>query len=362
MNLIALMLGLSASAAAASSGDTLCTALVSEEFIADSMPVPECHASSIVETDSGLLAAWFGGTHEGQPDVAVWLARRTVAGWTRPVIVADGRVDSERQYPCWNPVLHRSRTGAVMLFYKVGPNPREWWGMMKTTTNDGATWSPPMQLPPGVIGPVKNKACEFENGDILCPSSTEDGGWRVWFELTADGGMTWERIGPLNNPARIEAIQPALLCRPDGVLQAVGRTKQGRMFSMESRDRGRNWSAMELLDFWCANSGIDGVVLRDGRLLVVYNHGRNDSGSWVVGREMLNVALSTDGHEWNAACVLARAPGSEFSYPAVIQTRDGLVHITYTWKRLKIKHVVLDPSRLVGRAFRGMEWEEKDGR
>ena len=60
---------------------------------------------------------------------------------------------------------------------------------------------------------------------------------------------------------------------------------------------------------------------------------------------MLNAAVSTDGKQWQAALVLENSPG-EYSYPAVIQTRDGLVHITYTWKRERIKHVVVDPAKL----------------
>jgi predicted neuraminidase len=357
MSTIALILMLLSSAPIGIGQDPRSDAIVSAEFIADSMPTAQCHASTIVETDNGLLAAWFGGLHEGGPDVGIWVARRSSTGWSRPVKVAGGGEVEAKLYPCWNPVLHRSRSGPVLLFYKVGPNPREWWGMMKTSTDNGATWSGPQRLPEGVIGPAKNKPCELETGEILCPSSTEDVGWRVWFERTGDGGATWSRLGPLNDTKEIEAIQPSILCRADGVLQAIGRTKQGRMFTTESRDRGLTWSTMELLDFWCANSGVDGVVLKDGRMLAVYNHGRNDPASWSAGREMLNVAISTDGHRWEGACVVEGEPASEFSYPAVIQTSDGLVHITYTWKRQRIRHIVLDPARLEGRAFRGMEWE-----
>ena len=61
---------------------------------------------------------------------------------------------------------------------------------------------------------------------------------------------------------------------------------------------------------------------------------------------MLNVAVSSDGKTWKAALVLENQPG-EFSYPAVIQTSDGLVHITYTWNRRRVKHVVVNPEKLV---------------
>lgn len=87
------------------------------------------------------------------------------------------------------------------------------------------------------------------------------------------------------------------------------------------------------------NSGIDAVMLRDGRALLVYNHTPR-------GRSPLNVALSSDGKTWKSALVLENLPG-EYSYPAVIQSRDGLVHITYTWHREKIRHVIVDPAKLV---------------
>ena len=59
----------------------------------------------------------------------------------------------------------------------------------------------------------------------------------------------------------------------------------------------------------------------------------------------MNVAISRDGKKWQASLVLENGPG-EYSYPAVIQTSDGLVHITYTWKRQRIKHVVFEPAKL----------------
>jgi predicted neuraminidase len=86
------------------------------------------------------------------------------------------------------------------------------------------------------------------------------------------------------------------------------------------------------------SSGTDAVTLADGRQLLVYNHTPK-------GRTPLNVALSSDGKTWSAAALLETEPG-EYSYPAVIQAADGLIHVTYTWKRQRIKHAVLDPKRL----------------
>ena len=165
--------------------------LIKSEFIYETAPFPECHASTIAESNGQLIAAWFGGTKEKNPDVGIWLSRFENGNWTRPVEVANGIVSSEKRYPTWNPVLFQPQAGPLMLFYKVGPSPSEWWGMMMTSTDGGRTWSHPQRLPDGIAGPIKNKPVELQNGELLCPSSSEDRGWRVHFERTADFGKTW---------------------------------------------------------------------------------------------------------------------------------------------------------------------------
>ncbi|MGE5361767.1 MAG: sialidase family protein [Bacteroidales bacterium] len=322
------------------------SAVLVTEFIADPSPTPQCHASTIVETASGLVAAWFGGEHERHPGVSIFVSRQLNGRWRAPVAVADGRQSDARRYPTWNPVLFKPRAGPLMLFYKVGPDPASWWGMLTTSGDDGRTWSGPQRLPDGILGPIKNKPVQLPGGDILCGSSTESPSWTVHFERTPDLGKTWERVSPAKGTAEIDAIQPALLIHGDGRVQAVGRTRQDRVFTTQSADGGHTWGALALLDLPNPNSGLDAVTLADGRFLLVYNHAASSKGDWSAGRGVLNVALSADGTAWQPVLVLESQPGQEFSYPAVIQAHDGLVHITYTWKRQKIRHVVLDPRRL----------------
>ena len=313
-------------------------AILKSEFIYESAPFPSCHASTIVETKRGLMAAWFGGTAEKNPDVGIWTARLVDGKWTAPVEVATGIQPDGTRHPCWNPVLFQPKEGPLQLFYKIGPDPDRWWGMLRTSGDDGATWSEARRLPDGILGPIKNKPVQLANGDILSPTSSEDQGWRVHFERSADGGKTWTATGPVNDGKEIGAIQPSVLFHKDGRLQVIGRTQQGRVFETWSADQGRTWGKMTLLDLPNPNSGIDAVTLADGRFLIVYNHTPK-------GRSPLNVAISHDGREWKPALVLESDPG-EYSYPAVIQTRDGLVHISYTWKRQRVKHVVVDPKAL----------------
>lgn len=320
--------------------------LLREEFIFESAPFPQCHASTVVETKAGLVTAWFGGTEERNPDVGIWLSRNVNGKWTAPVEVADGVQSATLRYPCWNPVLFQPRSGPLLLFYKVGSTPAKWWGMLRTSEDNGKTWSDGRKLGDDLIGPVKNKPIQIENGDILAGSSTEDMGWRAHFERSSDLGKTWTKIGPINDGKKIGSIQPSILLHPGGRLQAIGRTRQNRIFTTESTDNGATWSEMTLLDLPNPNSGTDAVTLADGRQLLVYNHSGGRNSQWDFGRHVLNVAVSEDGKAWQAALALEKHDTGEYSYPAVIQTSDGLVHSVYTWQRRRVKHVVIDPAKL----------------
>jgi len=313
--------------------------LLKSEFLYENAPFPSCHASTLVETSKGeLLAAWFGGTAESAPDVVIYLSRLEQGKWSAPARVADGVQPSGHPYPCYNPVLFEPKPGLLLLFYKVGTGPSHWWGMMIASTDGGRRWTKPERLPDGILGPIKNKPLLLPGLEMLCPSSTENEGcWRVHFERTRDFGRTWQATEPINDGRQIGAIQPSLLVFPDGRLRAIGRTQQGRLFAADSSDRGRTWGTMRLLDVPNPNSGTDAVTLRDGRFLLVYNNTPH-------GRTPLNVALSTDGEHWNPVLALEEGEG-EYSYPAVIQTRDGRVHITYTWRRQRIRHAVLNLPR-----------------
>ncbi|HEY2849566.1 MAG TPA: sialidase family protein [Gemmatimonadaceae bacterium] len=309
------------------------------EFIYSTPPTPTAHASTVVESGGVIMAAWFGGTAEGAPDVGIWFARRVAGKWTVPVQVADGMQADGKQLPCWNPVLFKPKVGPLMLFYKVGATTHDWWGEVRTSTDGGVTWSDARKLPDGIIGPVKNKPVQLANGTIVSPSSTESGDtpprWQVHFERSSDRGKTWTSVTPPDAPD-VNAIQPTILEMADGTLDALVRTQSTRIFETKSTDGGATWSPLMPTDLPNPNSGIDGVRLRDGRRLLVFNRSETE-------RTPLNVAVSADGKTWTDLIVLEKDPG-EYSYPAVIQTRDGMVHITYTWKRRRIKHVVLDPG------------------
>ncbi|MHC4573857.1 MAG: sialidase family protein, partial [Planctomycetota bacterium] len=267
--------------------------IVKLEFIFDKAPFRECHASTIVQSKKGLVAAWFGGMHESNPDVGIWLSRRKGKKWSKPVEVANGIQHDKKRYPCWNPVLFQPKKGPLLLFYKAGPSPDDWWGILMTSDNGGRTWSFPRRLPEDILGPVKNKPVRLPDGVLLCGSSTEDKGWRVHFERTPDLGRSWRHVGPINDGKEFGAIQPTLLKYADGRIQALCRSRQRRITESWSSDGGKTWSEMKATSLPNPNSGIDGVTLKDGRQLLVYNHTPD-------GRSPLNVAVSNDGKIWKA--------------------------------------------------------------
>jgi len=210
--------------------------------------------------------------------------------------------------------------------------------VLMTSTNEGQTWSRPARLPAGFVGPVRNKPIELSDGSLLCGASTEHPGWLVHMERAFELGQRWEKTSPLNQPEQWAAIQPTILMHGPKSFQILCRTKQGVIVESWSSDAGQTWSPMARTSLPNPNSAIDAVRLKDGRFLLVYNHSSTE-------RNVLNVAVSTDGKSWKSALVLENQPG-EFSYPAVIQSRDGLVHIIYSSNRQQIKHAIVDPAQL----------------
>lgn len=322
--------------------------LISSVLIDAKADYPQAHASTLVElADGQLLAAWFAGIHERHPEVVIYMSRWQGQQWQQPEVVADGVQADGSRVPLWNPVLFTAPNNDIWLFYKAGPNPREWWGEVKRSKDQGRTWSAAERLPEGILGPIKNKPIITEMGSWLSPSSREtDDGWALVFESSFDQGKTWVASEEVPSPSGIDAIQPSVLTHRDGRLQAIARTRQGSLASSWSADRGRTWSPIHALTLPNPSSGTDAVTLSDGRQLLIYNptaHQPETPGKGL--RYPLALAISNDGLEWqNVMTVEAEPLVSGYSYPAIIQTADGLVHISYTYGRKRIKHVVVNPE------------------
>jgi predicted neuraminidase len=330
---------------------------IAKEFVYTEAPFPSAHASTLVHLKNGdVLAAWFGGAKEGANDVAIWGARRTSTGWSQPFLLV-----REPNVPCWNPVLFATRDGRLWLYYKFGRNVREWTGARLVSRDEGKTWSSPEHLPAGLLGPIKDKPLVLEDGTIVSGTSVESySSWAVWVDRSTDDGATWHRFGPITVPHKIMPshapedaaakpgnehvsgiIQPAIVRLGKRHLRLYARSTRdiGYICAADSFDDGATWTEAHPLQLPNPNSGIDAVGLKDGRVVLIYNHTTS-------GRSPLNLAVSRDGEHFTMFATLAEEPGGEFSYPAIIAGHDGDLYATYTWQRRRIAFAKIPLSKI----------------
>jgi len=323
------------------------------EFIFETAPFPSCHASTIVELPNGdLLAAWFGGTAEGKPDVAIWGSRNVNGTWSAPTELV-----RERETPSWNPVYFYTKDKRLWLYYKYGTSPMTWSAGRRYSDDDGKTWSAPEHLPAGLYGPIRAKPLVLNDGTLVSGTSVESyRSWSVWIERSTDNGKTFTKFGPITVPESAYKmpgqstppnqvpgsndwkqtdgiIQPSVVSLGKKHLRLYARStaRIGKIAIADSFDDGKTWTQARPIDVLNPNSGIDAITLRDGRVVLIYN---NTSS----GRTPLNLAVSKDGEKFNRFYDLENTPG-EYSYPALIQGKNGDLHITYTWNRKKIRYI-----------------------
>lgn len=385
-------------------------AIVEDQFLYEKASFPECHGATIVELKNGdLVASFFGGTKERNPDCCIWVCRKPKGAteWSAPYLAADGvfslndpqaplaGITAEstpagagpvastfvgdpaqaRRKACWNPVLFQVPGGDLLLFYKIGLKVADWSGWLVRSKDGGKTWSKREPLPKGFLGPIKNKP-EYVDGRIICPSSTEGSeGWRIHFEISDDKGKTWKMVGPveaeMNVPTALRkagvanaddqeggeaikgeglkpiyAIQPSLLRHKDGRLQVLCRTRNAQLATSWSSDNGNTWSKVTLADFPNNNSGTDAVTLKDGRHVLIYNDFSTLPGTPKGPRTPLCIAISEDGVNWKNVLTLEDSPISQYSYPSIIQGKDGKLHAIYTWRRQRIAYKEIDLTKL----------------
>jgi predicted neuraminidase len=289
-------------------------------------------------TDGSHIAAWFGGTCEGHPDVGIWRSRLTGSGWSYPEEIVDTQTTDGSVGSAFNPVLFQYPQGPTLLFYLSGPLGTA-VGNLRVSHDGGLTWSQEQRLPGDTRGATKNKPVLLDDGTLICPDNSST----LTFHRTRDYGKTWLKTGAAPDPQKLGAIQPTILTHPGGRLQALGRSQCGSVVMTWSDDGGETWTPLERTDVPNNNSGLDAVTLKDGRHVLVCNPVPIPEGRWGGPRTPLSVLISDDGLDWKLAVTLEDEPG-EYSYPSVIQSDDGLVHVVYTWHRLRVKHAVLDPE------------------
>ena len=387
-------------------------AITKDEFLYEQASFPQCHAATIVETKKGdLVATYFGGKHERNPDVCIWVSIKKKGSnkWSKPILAADGVFTlgtpnaqiagitaestlategpvrkgtasaNQRRKACWNPVICEMPNGELWLFFKIGMKVSDWTGWLCKSKDGGKTWSDKEPLPEGFLGPIKNKP-EIVDGRLLCPSSTEDNGWKFHMEIYNLATKQWKYVGPVKAELAmrtedmkapvaksdkedmeapdaggeaakdgrhpIDCIQPSILKLKDGRLQVLMRTRNGKIGTSFSSDNGDTWTDVTLLDVPNNQSGTDAVTLSDGRHVLIYNNFASLPGTKKGVRTPLSIAISDDGTHWRHALTLEDSPISQYSYPSIIQGRDGKLHAIYTWRRLRIAYKEIDPAKL----------------
>lgn len=329
-----------------------------EEFLSPAWEQYDCHSSSLVEMGEGkILAVWKGGLGEGKSNmnmpskVGIWQARFDGKSWSPAE-----KVHFEEKSVVWNPVVCKSHSGELLLFYRVGESPRSAVAFLRHSFDSGISWSEPEMLPAGILGPVKNKPLVLDDGTLICPSSMQAGSpdevyrsTALWVDISPDGGRTWSKSGPLVPPNHsFGVIEPAVFFDKEKNLRIVCRDRalraggQGFIWTAMSCDRGHTWSALEKTSLPNPDSAMDVVDLGEGLLAMFYNHSFTD-------RFPLSIAISKDGGKtWEKKCDLEEKTGE---FPAAIRTEDGLIHVTYAYElesgQRRVKHVTINPSALV---------------
>lgn len=307
---------------------------------------PGVHAASLEQLGNGdLLYTFFGGSGEGSDDVAVWGSRLAVGSddWTAPEVVFD-----TPDKPEGNTVVWDNGKGKTFLFLvtQQGDGWTEANLRYITSNNFGKTWTKPRYLRKQVGLMLGNGAERLSNGEALLPiyAETEDQTqWRVGFVISDDDFKTWE-IFPRKYAdwpkSPNGAIQADVVELEDGHLLAYLRTADDYIYATESHDYGRTWSTAEATTLPNPGARVALLKLDSGALVLAYNPSNTGQG-----RDTLRVALSDDdGKTWPQWFDVENSPGSEFSYPWLTQSRDGMVHLAYTHKRMSMRHVVFNEA------------------
>lgn len=326
--------------------------VVSECFISPETEDFDCHSSCLIETSPGILCAvWKGGPGKGMSNsdmkqgVGVWSSLFKNGAWNSPqqIVQAPSSV-------CWTPILAKDQGGKLLLFYRMGPDPRHTISLVKCSLDGGVNWSDAEILPAGIVGPTRSKPIIDNEGTMIVGSSVEVGSpddelkaTACWIE-TFSTDHRWSKYGPIEIPGKkFGCIEPTLFWGNNGSLRLLCRDRsnkiglKGWIWTAESNDKGKTWSELKPTSLPNPDSGMDTLSLGE-KILLVYNNSHKE-------RYPLTVALSKDyGNSWAPLFNLEERTGE---FPSIALDAQGLVHVTYAYTPVgktqrRIKHVVLD--------------------
>ena len=312
------------------------------------------HVPSLAQLPDGrLAAAWYAGSKECAPDVAIFLStqrRIPPEGWTTPRAVVTPRPPSaelgRHVRSAGNAVLASDLRGRLWLVYVTIPFGG--WSVsslnVKVSDDQGETWSQSRRL---TVSPffnlstlVKNKPLLLADGGLALPVSHE--------LLTKSAQLLWLDGRPESGPGlRLSSIggagtylQPAVLALGERRALALLRSKRGWVGRSTSLDAGSTWSTPEPSDLPNPDSGLDALLLSSGKVLMAGNSGD-------PSRSALILATSSDlGRTWKRVATLEDDASGTFSYPFLLRARDGGIHLLYSYRGRGIRHAVFNEAWL----------------
>jgi predicted neuraminidase len=363
-------------------------------------PCVQNHAANLHALDNGdLLCVWFGGTQEGIPDVSIYMSRLAAGSdaWTEPVKLSEDPTRSEQ-----NPLLFTAPDGRLWVVYTAQLSGHQNTAIVRRRISDdgGKTWGAIDTLFDRAGTFVRQPIIALKNGEWLCPiflCRTQSGERWVGNDdisavmISSDQGVTWTQH---EVPESVGCVHMNVHVLNDGSLLAMYRSRWADFVYASRSDDGRAWSAPQPTELPNNNSSIQFTVLQNGHLAIVYNESdashsterraslyddiedSEDSGVlrdqpassrgsafWGAPRAPMSLAISEDGgRTWKRRRNLEIGDGycmtnnsadqrnREYSYPSITQSKDGALHIAFTFFRQRIKYVTVDESWVRGRA------------
>ncbi len=325
-----------------------------ESFINDEIDGIQCHASSITSAGKNrMVSVWYAGTREGAKDVALYISffDEKKNSWTAPGVLIN-REDSSGELKRYvkkigNPVIFSDRKDRLYLFYST-VSIGGWSGTSinyKISLDRGTTWtaSRKMVLSPflNLTNNVKNKGIVLDDGSIVLPVYHEF--IKKYSQMVRIQPDTYEIEYKITKATHEhKAIQPSILPNEKRGLVAffrnMDRDERKYILMAESSDLGHTWTALQNTTLPHPNSGFDMIMLSNGSYLGSINKAFHN-------RDNLTLVISSDrGRTWKELKVIENNPDNEYSYPSISRSDRGLLHITYTYERKRIKHIVFNEA------------------
>lgn len=322
---------------------------------------PFAHCSNITQLNQDtLMAQWYSGKAEQSKNQSIWASKYKISEkkWSNPKLIC-----KTTEYPEGNGVLWKDpRTNTLFLFFAtmwthsfIKKSFGRGWHycklFWKTSNDDGETWSEKHVMHDDINYMYRNKPIILKSGRILLPMYQEMP-TKSFMAISDDFGKTFRFSKFIEDHPRFPykhnimggsgCSQPTIVETETGRIIALFRTTlHKKIFRAVSDDQGESWSYAEPINLPNPDSGIDMIRLKNGKMVLLFNNA-------VKGRHNLAIATSKDleGLEWEVIHTLEDSPKMTFSYPAIIQTTDGMIHATYTYARKTIKHIYFNEEFL----------------